>query len=250
MIARRGAGLLLIALVVACGGDGAGPAEPPAMPQAGAPAMPEPPDDPRCRAPEGPPPRTIADVVALINALPKPVTIPCVIDALPHPLEVNAAHSILSAQPAVGKRSPRIFFFLGELILSVVPEGMGAQLLEFGERRSETHTLKAELEFPIDHALLPTAPYESLRFDERNTTCGFCHAEEEVVPELGDSHARISRGIRPMPSQRVTATELRNQLAGCDAELEPERCAMLKSIFGRDRTALDRDFPLAFKTFF
>jgi hypothetical protein len=53
-----------------------------------------------------------------------------------------------------------------------------------------------------------------------------------------------------MPSQRVTVTELARELESCDELLEAERCAMLKSLVGPRRTALDREFPTEFKTFF
>ena len=196
-------------------------------------------------------PESIADMVALLNALPKPVTLPCVLEALPHPLSINAANSVLSAQPAVGKRSPRIFLFLNDLMLSVVPAGMGSRLLEFGERRSDTHTLKAELEFPIETELDSGSPYTRLPFEgASNSSCGFCHIEQEQAQDVGHAYARISHAIRPMPAQRVSLVELQAELANCDAAQEPERCAMLEAIFGPNRKALDAEFPKQWKTFF
>src|SRR4051794_26926429 len=71
----------------------------------------------RCVAPAGTTssPQTIADVVELLNAMPKPVSLPCFLSTLARPLEVHATLSVTSAQPAVGKRSPRIFIFLDGL---------------------------------------------------------------------------------------------------------------------------------------
>ena len=207
---------------------------------------------PGCVAPDSAPemPSTIEDIVAVINALPKPLQLPCLLEVLPRPLGVNAAQSILSAQPASGKRSPRIFLFLDPLILSIVPAGEGQHLLEFGEQRSETHTLKAELEFPIEAPLDPAvSPYTRLRFDDDHTTCGFCHAAEEPARDVAHPYARTSRGIRPMPSQHVTVTQLQAEVMACDAAEEPERCAMLEALF-RGGVPVEREFPAEWKTFF
>lgn len=229
-------------------GAPAPPDAPPALPDGSIPAPA--PVDPRCTAAPGFWPETVQDIVALLNTLPKPVTLPCLLEALPHPLSLQAVNSILSAQPAVGRRSPRFFIFFDDLTLSVVPAGEGAQLLEFGERRSEMHTLKAELEFPIETQLDAHSPYTRLRFDDQHTSCGFCHAEEDPVEDIDHAYARISRAIRPMPSQRIGMAELQAELATCDAAAEPARCAMLRALFGPKGTALDGEFPPEWKTFF
>ena len=69
----------------------------------------------------------------LVNALPSPVTLPCFLQALARPLKMHAAVSLISAQPSVGARSPRIFLFFDGLRVSIVPAGAGAPLLEMGE---------------------------------------------------------------------------------------------------------------------
>lgn len=194
-------------------------------------------------------PRSIADVVALLNELPHPVTLPCLVEALPHPLAIHAIDSAFSAQPAAGKRSPRVFLFVDPLMLSVVPDGSGAHLLEFGERRSETHTLKAELEFPIERELEPTAPFDRLRFSEESSTCGFCHSEESQAEDVAHPFARVSRALRPMPAQHVPAEAVRAELSACDAATEPERCALLEALFQGGRVE-ERAFPTVWKTFF
>ena len=68
-----------------------------------------------CRAPSSVSnaPQSIAETVTLINALPKPLTLPCFLESLARPLEMSATFSVVSAQPAVGHRSPRVFLFLG-----------------------------------------------------------------------------------------------------------------------------------------
>ena len=205
-----------------------------------------------CTAPPGisTAPRTIAETVTLINALPKPLTLPCFIDSLARPLAVQAVHSQLSAQPAQGKRSPRFFVFFEGLTLSVVPEGPGAHLLEFGELRGAGRSLKAELEFPITGPLDEAAPYERVYFDEDITTCGFCHQGEERAPDVASPLAFISPALAGRWDQRVPLADVMMEHASCDAAKEPERCAMLDAMFGRALPPLEHDFPEDFTTFF
>jgi len=101
----------------------------PAMPaQAGAPAVEQPPvPTPRTRSAEciapsavSNPPRTVDEAITLINALPKPLTLPCFLQALARPLAMTATDSVFSLQPADGLRSPRIFLFTPGMVMSVV----------------------------------------------------------------------------------------------------------------------------------
>jgi hypothetical protein len=188
-------------------------------------------------------------VVALLNAMPKPVTLPCFLETLARPLDVYAALSLLSLQPASGRRSPRLFLFLDRLILSVVPEGTGSALAEFGELQSDTRSLKGELEFPIIAELTEQAPFESVLFNDKITNCAFCHRDEQpaeaLVPFTG---AFVSQALQPRPDQRVALSELDAEVLACDATLEPERCAILKSIFGHGDVR-ERDFPATMETF-
>lgn len=194
-------------------------------------------------------PHTVADVVALLNALTRPVSIPCFVAALPRPLALHAIDSRFSAQPAEGARSPRVFLFFEGLTLSVVPAGPSARLLEFGEARPGDRSLKAELEFPIDAELDEGAPYERLPFDDNITTCGFCHQGETQDPTIASPHAIISPALRPMPYQRVPLSDLRAEAVACKPEAEPERCALLRALFsGAD--AVEHDFPPTYATFF
>src|SRR6187551_2246457 len=78
-------------------------------------------------------PQTIEDVTALINALAAEhdgkVELPCFVASLDRPLGATASAGYFSAQPAHGARSPRVFLWSGALVLSVVPEGIGKDLL-------------------------------------------------------------------------------------------------------------------------
>lgn len=94
-------------------------------------------------------PKSIEDTINLINALPKPLTLDCFLNSLKPPLNVFAVTSTFSAQPAVDQNSPRIFLIKSNFVLSVVPSGIGRNLLEFGEFNSDLESFKGELEFPV-----------------------------------------------------------------------------------------------------
>ena len=86
-------------------------------------------------------PRTIEDVIRLLNEMPKPVSVACLIDVLERPLHVNATSNPFSGQPATSSKSPRIFLFLGKsLLVSVVPTGAGAEVVEFGFNTDENRS--------------------------------------------------------------------------------------------------------------
>jgi len=205
---------------------------------------------PGCRAPAGVSnsPHTIAETVTLINALPKPLSLPCFLESLARPLEISATYSLLSAQPAQGARSPRIFLFQEPTLLSIVPAGDGASLLEFGEQRPELRSLKAELVFPVSAPLAPSAPFEHLMFNSQFTTCGGCHAGELSESELSGVRTFVSLALRPRVSELVSTASLQHELQICDRALEPQRCAMLDALLGWGQVT-DRAFPAQMATF-
>lgn len=191
-------------------------------------------------------PQTIAELVAHIEALPHPVTIPCLLASLPRPLSVVATDSKFSVQPADGPDNPRIFVLGEGLILSVVPVGDGARLLEFSEWISPTHTIKGELEFPITGALSADAPYD-LGLEGFLTRCGVCHRDEYEVPGRPGVHA--SEAIRPAEFSLVPIDGLDAVLASCDWVGEPARCEMLSGLldFGE---LVQGEFPEELPTIF
>jgi hypothetical protein len=205
----------------------------------------------RCEAPAGTnaSPHSIQDVLDLVNALPKPVSLPCVLETLERPLRVHAARSTISAQPAVGRRSPRVFMFFEGLVMSVVPAGMGRALLELGETRTELRTLKGEIEFPVRDSLTRDAPFKRILYQDERTTCAFCHAAEVQDEHVAYTRAFISQALRPaLQSDRVSVAELSVEAESCDAAQEPERCALLKSLYGQG-TPVDTEFPDTFQIF-
>jgi cytochrome c553 len=186
---------------------------------------------------DAPNPTSIAAVVDTVNALPKPVTLPCFIQHLSGPLPIDATKGDLSLQPAVGRRSPRIFIQLGPLIATIVPQGVGQDLLELGERRGETRSLKAEVLFPVTTVLDHASPYEHVLFDKESkavTSCAFCHGAETLAPDITFTRAYESDAFRPLNGNRVSVDELAAEQRACDAGREPYRCAVLDALFERE----------------
>lgn len=203
-----------------------------------------------CRAPAGvsTAPQTIAEVVTLVNALPKPLTLGCFLESLARPLAAQATYSLFSAQPALGSRSPRIFLLQGPLTMSIVPAGEGAALLEFGEQRTVYYSLKGEIVFPVTAALPPTTPFEGLLVDGKLTRCGVCHAEEKPDPTISNVQAFTSLALRPLSRDRVTLASLQQELAICDPKVEPGRCSILDGLLGWGAVA-EHEFPPEMSTF-
>ncbi|XYI02401.1 hypothetical protein ACMHYB_22650 [Sorangium sp. So ce1128] len=192
-------------------------------------------------------PRSIAEVVRMVNALEKPLELPCFLAHLAGPLQMTAALSTVSLQASFGRRSPRIFVFLDPLVLTVVPEGSGRDLLEFGERRGDARSLKAEIAFPVTSELTPEAPFEHAVFDEQLSSCAFCHADEKRAPDVPFARAFESLALRPRVEDVVSLDELRSEVQPCDAVSDPYRCAMLHALFDRE-AVIQRDFPESYGT--
>lgn len=172
----------------------------------------------------------IAGAVERLNALPAPVDAACLVASLPRPLEVVATVGTNSAQPAAGADSPRIFALLPGLVLGVVPDGDGADLLEFGEWVTPTRTLKGELAVPVQPPLDADAPFAHVRLGSPATTCGMCHTVEEAHPTLPG--AWVSDALRPTVGSEVTADGLRVLHDDCvDRGDEGRRCTLLHALF-------------------
>lgn len=193
-------------------------------------------------------PRTIEEAVALINSLPRPTSVACLVESLDRPLRVSASESNLSAQPAQGRRSPRIFLFSGPLILSVVPEGMGAEVVEFSQLDDSGRSVKGELAFPVEAEVPPEAPYTKVMFQPELTFCALCHADEQPAYRVGGAWAYSSRALRPVDSSLVSLEELRREASTCDATVEPERCQLLQELFEHG-TPRAHTFPSSLPTF-
>ena len=184
-------------------------------------------------------PRTIYEMLDFINELPHPVQLPHLLESLSRPLALNANFNTQSAQPALGKRSPRIFVILNEsLSMSFVP---GADpTLEFGERNASEPGLsvKAELHFPIEDQLLPADAFTRLAPEaatgltlDQATRCGVCHAKEKPASDYLVQGAFTSAIVKPSSFFAVDVAAIKRERDTCDAVSEPERCAVLHAIF-------------------
>lgn len=236
--------LLVVASSTACDGSDAGPAPAPLA---------------RCRAPDGAPtrPATIAEVMSLVNAMPQPLSLACLLETLDRPLDLSASRSLFSFQPAAGSRSPRIFIYTGTesrpLVWTLVPEGDGAKLIEFGQFLDETRSLKGEIEFPVAAALDGGSPFTRIRDKERagsraGTTCRGCHADEVNAPEF-HADAFVSAALRPDDRSLLPLENLRQEHKVCDKAAEPDRCAMLSALFDHG-VVREKPFPAHVPTIF
>lgn len=216
---------LACALSGACADDGGGDTgtdTPPVEPVA-------------CMVPEGHDgsPETFEKLVALIDALPRPVTIPCLLEVLDRPLLVEASANTFSAQPADGRENPRIFIFRGELVLSIVPAGGAQNLLELSLRRGPDRSVKGELLFPIEGAIDVATPYRRILYGgEQRTKCFACHADEAPDPSVTHAPAFVSDIVAPHQLDLVAIEAVEAERDACDPAEEPERCAMLDALFG------------------
>jgi hypothetical protein len=239
MSARLRFGLPLVLL--ACGGSGPPPVPP-------APRLCPPPPGVSAK------PRTIAEAVALVNALPRPVTVACFLESLERPLHVNATRSFISLQPANGPRNPRLFLMFDGMSVSVVPAGSGSKLIEFGEFVTPTRTLKAEIKTPVEVEVKPADPYLSpINTTGSNagmsTTCRTCHAQEERWEPIGFADAYVSDALRPDPRSDVTLPSVLAERDACPDEDHGERCTMLRALFDHGEVS-HREFPPTLPTIF
>jgi len=180
-------------------------------------------------------PSTIEEAVDRFDDLPEP-TIPCFVASLQRPARVMAVASITSAQPG-SWWSPRFFVFGDDVVFSVVPEGVGAHLLEMGQWTvAGSRTRKAELVFPFGEEG-PDAFTHLV--DGDGSTCGVCHNYEEPEGPPGDF---VSEAIEPQLGSRVFLDDVMEETDACDPEVEPERCAILRAVMGTG-DVIDAEWP-------
>jgi hypothetical protein len=188
-----------------------------------------------CVAPEGvsAAPRTIEEAVVLMNALPKPTSVACLVASLERPLDVYLTRSRLSAQPAFDERNPRTFLVLAPLFVSIVPAGPSSSLVEMGYRTSTDRSVKAELAFPLTRAITAADLLERVQIG-RVSVCAGCHTAEQRVTSgifAGTEGGFESGVIPPFFFYEVSLEAFRAERAACDASAEPARCEMLSALF-------------------
>ncbi len=191
----------------------------------------EPPAPRDCIAPEGMgSPSSIEDAVALIDALPKPTSIACVLESLDRPLAITATQSERSAQPAVGAESPRVFIIQGAFTMSVVVDGLGADRLEFATDVGDGLSVKGELLFPIEDPLEPSDPYTTIS-REPGTSCGACHDLEQAWDTVDGVAVFASEALQYPDEDHISTGYVRALASSCDVEVTPARCEMLTALF-------------------
>lgn len=232
--------MYLTSVLVACGMP---PPVTPATPDAGqwfdAELLP-------CAAVGGAMPKTVDDVIARINLLPKPASVACFTASLPRPLVVAPTSSRFSAQPAGGPEDPRLFIFTRDIFLSVVPNGDGKDLLEIGEMVAPNRSLKAEFKFPVTRAVTRDDGYQHLDFAPAATSCGLCHGNEERHP--AHPLARTSVSFRPPARTLMSLAKAKGFADACDREANRVRCVNWASVFGFGEVT-EGTFPVEFNDF-
>lgn len=189
------------------------------------------------------------DIVGLINTLPKPVTIPCVLDTLPRPFALNATDSDLSVQPGKGMESPRIFIVIDFLIITFTLSEDVEPALEFSQLLSDDRSVKGEIAFPVSQDLLPEAPYlQVVRAGNVGTRCAGCHFGEQPAGSAFPENVFSSRALRPFDRQNVSLEILKALKNNC-AGSHSERCDMLNAIYNGDPPT-EYKFPAAMPTLF
>lgn len=175
-------------------------------------------------------PQTIGDTLNLINALPKPTSLDCFINALQPPLKVFATNSSFSAQPAQGNSNPRIFILKDKLVLSIVPAGSGRTMLELGEA-SASQSFKGEVQFPVENTVTLSQIADHLSGGATVTSCAACHFSESKPSYQGKGPIYLSNILRPDESQRVGQTFMKIQAETCNSEVNKYRCDILKAVY-------------------
>lgn len=192
-------------------------------------------------------PRSIAEAVAFINELPRPVTLDCFLERLERPLALNATSSVVSLQPALGSASPRIFLFEDDLIMSVAVDGdPGRFLLEFGELVGEGRSIKAEVAFPVGASLELGDAFERVR-DGDGTLCGVCHGGETASDRYPGAFSSDAFAFRDQ--ERVPLEMLMSRWESCDRKAEPERCERLDALLDHGDVR-EADFPPGLPTIY
>jgi hypothetical protein len=194
-------------------------------------------------------PSSIEEFIELTNALSKTtIDVKCIIESLDRPLKLVATQGVLSAQPAGGKRDPRIFIIQDEFIISVVPNGPGRSLIELGEYVIPTESLKGELHMPIERPITLDHVFGHLRYSESLTVCGFCHYNERPSTTINHPNAHISMAFKPLNKELILLEDLETEHELCtQKEQLTYRCEIYKALFDHGQVKQGA-FPVELKT--
>jgi hypothetical protein len=187
----------------------------------------------RCTTPSGVSgaPETLPDVIALLNALPRPLTLPCFIESLERPLSLYFTSSQRSLQPAPEPRSPRTFVLRGAMEFSVVLGGDARYTLEVGYRPSPLRSIKTEFRFPIYDEVTPENYFDEIEMG-KTTRCAACHTGEVVADFDGFPDGVYESDVfDPFSLNDVSLDTMVSEAALCKIDVEPDRCALLQALF-------------------
>jgi hypothetical protein len=175
---------------------------------------------------------TQGDLIALLNALPRPLTLPCFIASLPRPIGIQGDISLISLQPAVGKDNPRIFLRNGGMILSIALAGDQGTHIETAEPEQTGYSVKGDLGFPVTDPVVERNFFEGIRYSN-GTVCGACHSDEHLARVVDTIPAFASHAYKPSASQMLPLSSVRALADGCDPADTGLRCQMLRGLFYR-----------------
>lgn len=143
---------------------------------------------------------------------------------------MTATDSQFSAQPSAGVDRPRVFLHTDGLVLSLALGGDGQNLLEFGEWVDETHTVKAELVFPLESPVETSDAFAQVaRMEREGTTCGTCHSGETAIVDRPGAYSSIA--LAPGLRNVINIEYLRVVAERCDAVADPHGCTLFHAIF-------------------
>lgn len=189
--------------------------------------------EPTCVPPAGVSnaPQSIDEVVALVGALPMPVTLPCLLEVLARPLHVVASTSPFSAQPTEATDNPRLFLLGPQLVMTVLPEGDGAEVLELAQYVEPGQSIKAEIEFPVAEPLAPADPYDHVLLGGV-ASCGLCHDGQRQGEAVDGVPTYVSKALAPNPQRRISLAFVEQHARDCDPQADAVRCGVLRAVFG------------------
>lgn len=188
----------------------------------------------RCVAPLGVigSPSTIQEALILMNSLPRPTTLDCFIQSLERPLSVYLTRSGDSLQPSPGARSPRTFIVNGDLVMSIVFDGVADETLELGYETSPGRSVKTELLFPLERDVTMAGLFDQV-VEGSVTKCGGCHTGEVFTTSYEAFPDGVYESAVNLPQSVFTVdlASLRLEEAACDPTTESDRCDLLDALF-------------------
>ncbi|MCA9572217.1 MAG: hypothetical protein KC656_30470 [Myxococcales bacterium] len=169
-----------------------------------------------------------------LDALGPSVEATCLVRSLERPLQLTATSNPFSAQPAEGPRNPRIFVHSGDLVLSLVPAGYGATVLEASERIEPGWSRKAELALPVVTAGARQEAFARTANPEPpGSRCGDCHPGERDYSAAEPEAGWVSRALAPEALTVVPIEDLEVYARDCVPGVEA-RCDVLSALFEDD----------------